>query len=131
MRALVAAGALVLVTGVGLAGCTTSTAGTATPVGSRSAESTASSDSTSHGSSPSSEAETYGAPRVDTPLDAGDILTNPCSALTQEQLVGFGVQRTGEPDIDSQIAKHVGPGCIWSQAEVNSSIRVGWESVIG
>jgi len=123
MRAHTAAAAAVVVAVIGLAGCTTSTTGTALP--SEPSGTTSAPESSTN----TAESDTYGAPRVDTPLDVGDVLANPCSILTQAQLTGFGVRRTGEPDTDSAIATYIGPGCIWHQAEVNSSISVDWQSI--
>ena len=75
----------------------------------------------------STQGETYGAPRVGSPLDATRFLSQPCAVLTQAQLEGFGVSRAGEPDTDSEIARASGPGCLWhARPEVDSTIDVSF-----
>lgn len=114
-------GSVVSVTVAVLAGCTTGVAGTAVP---DSADPTASESTV-----PTSEPDTYGAPRVDDPLDASRFLTDPCAVLTRAQLTGFGVSKPGEPDTDSAIAVHSGPGCVWvAESEVNSVIGASFLS---
>lgn len=129
MRARIVAAVAVSVAAVGLAGCTTSKAGTATP-GSDGPESSAStSTEPSETSVPSSDQNTDGAPRVAHPLDASKILADPCAVLTPAQLAGFGVSRPGRGDTDSEIAKTVGPLCIWSaDTEIPSNIGIAWQS---
>jgi len=79
------------------------------------------------GTSTSTQGETYGAPRVGSPLDAARFLSQPCAVLTQAQLEGFGVSRAGEPDTDSEIARASGPGCLWhARPEVDSTIDVSF-----
>jgi hypothetical protein len=101
-----------------LVGCSTAQEGQ--PIG-------PSNTSTEQTTSPASEDQTYGAPRVSNSLDASRFLTRPCDVLSQTQLTSFGVSRLGKPDTDSQIAKQVGPGCTWNaDPEVNSTIGVGF-----
>lgn len=114
---------------LGLAGCTTSDPGTPTPdpTGSESAASTSTESSESPASS--SEHEKYGAPRVETPLDASRFLADPCAVLTPAQLTGLGVSTPGRGDIDSEVAKTVGPLCTWTaDTEIPSGIGVAWQS---
>ncbi|MPZ84081.1 MAG: DUF3558 domain-containing protein [Actinophytocola sp.] len=126
MNARAYAVVVVCVAALGPAGCTTSDAGTPTP-GPDSSESSA---PTSTGpSEPSSEQDTFGAPRVENPLDASRFLVDPCAVLTPAQLAPFGVSQPGEGDTDSEIAKTVGPLCIWhADPEVDSTISVAWQS---
>ncbi|MGB3339801.1 MAG: DUF3558 family protein [Devosia sp.] len=123
--ALVVIGVVVL----GLAGCTTRDAGTPTSgqVSSRSTAPTGTGPSES--SMPSSEEDTYGAPRVESPLDATKFLADPCAVLTPVQLPTFGVSQPGRGDTEGEIAKTVGPLCIWTaDPEVDSTISVAWQS---
>ncbi|WP_083933546.1 DUF3558 domain-containing protein [Sciscionella marina] len=57
---------------------------------------------TSAESSPSQTKELHGAPHVDKPLDTQKFKTDPCSALTPEQLkslsASLGIGTTGEPE---------------------------------
>lgn len=67
------------------------------------------------------------APRVADPLDATRFLAQPCELLTPTQLATFGVTRPGMPDVDSRLAKQVGPSCLWhADPRTNSSIGVGF-----
>ncbi|MFC4853597.1 DUF3558 domain-containing protein [Actinophytocola glycyrrhizae] len=121
MNARVAVAGLVTFGLMGVAGCTTSTAGTATPRPGDAVTTTDSAESTE----PSSEPE---APRVADPLDATRFLTDPCAVLTPAQLATFKVSRPGKPDTDSEIAKQVGPLCSWrADTEIPSSIGVTWQ----
>lgn len=107
------------------AGCSTNengsptaqpTAGKSTPETEESSESTA-----------PSEDETYGAPRVETPLDATRFLTQPCAVLTQPQLTTFGVSEPGKPTTTGAVAENAGPFCTWNaDPSVNSTIGVGF-----
>lgn len=111
---------------LGLAGCTVSDAGTPTPdpAGSESAA-----PKSTGSSAPSSEPDTYGAPQVENPLDASKVLTDPCAVLTAAQLTSFGVSTPGRGDTESEIAKTVGPLCLWTaDPEVDSTIGVAWQS---
>jgi hypothetical protein len=114
---------------LGLAGCTTSDAGTPKP-GRDSSRSTAPTGTgPSESSAPSSEEDTYGAPRVESPLDATKFLADPCAVLTPAQLPTFGVSQPGRGDTGSEIAKTVGPLCIWTaDPAVDSTISVAWQS---
>jgi Protein of unknown function (DUF3558) len=92
-----------------LTACTTSTTGT---------PSVAPGPTTSSGHGASSSGgpggnDTFGAPRVSVPLDAGRFLSQPCSVLSTAQLSRFNISKPGEPDTDSQVAKASGPGCSW------------------
>ncbi|MGB3339800.1 MAG: DUF3558 domain-containing protein [Devosia sp.] len=111
---------------LGLVGCTTSDAGTPTPEPD-SSESSAPTGTES--SVASSDEDTYGAPRVESPLDASKVLTDPCAVLTPAQLTGFRVNTPGRGDTESEIAKTVGPLCTWTaDTEIPSVIGVAWQS---
>lgn len=111
---------------LGLAGCTTSNAGTPTP---QPGDSESTSTESSESSVPSSEPDTYGAPRVENPLDASRFLADPCSVLTAAQLAAFGVSTPGRPDTEGAIATTVGPLCTWTaDTEIPSTIGVAWQS---
>lgn len=104
-----------------LTACTTSSAGTPTSEPGRPS-------SSSTGSAPSSDSDTYGAPRVENPLDATRFLNDPCSVLTPAQLTTFGVSRPGTGDTESPIAKAAGPICNWhADPGVDSTIGVTWQ----
>lgn len=114
---------------VGLAGCTTSAVGTPTPAPGGSESPAPTSTESSESSVPSSEPETYGAPRVEDPVDASRFLTDPCSVLTPAQLTGFGVSTPGRGDTEGPIATTVGPLCGWTaDTEIPSTIGVAWQS---
>lgn len=126
MNARAKAVVVVCMVGLGLAGCTTSDAGTPTP----GPDSSASSAPTSTGSSaPNSGQDTLEAPRVENPLDASRFLTDPCAALTPDQLATLGVSTPGRGDTESEIAKTVGPLCTWTaDTEIPSVIGITWQS---
>lgn len=92
-----------------LAACTSSTTGTPSVVP---GPTTSSGPGASSSGGPG-ENDTFGAPRVSVPLDAGRFLSQPCSVLTTAQLSRFNISKPGEPDTDSQVAKASGPGCSW------------------
>lgn len=75
---------------------------------------------------PSSEgSDRNGAPSVSDPLDADRYVADPCAALTQEQVAGFGFTGPGTPQTEGAIAEQAGPGCIWQgTAEEVGSIGV-------
>lgn len=76
---------------------------------------------------PQSTPDDHGAPRVDHPLDGARYLTEPCAALSGEQLAGFGVVDPGET---SSAVADVSSHCIWHAVpEVNSTIDVGFIAV--
>lgn len=83
----------------------------------------------SSGSVPSSseESDRNGAPSVSDPLDADRFIADPCAALSQEQVAGFGFTGPGTPQTEGAIAEQAGPGCIW-QGTVDEvgSIGVGY-----
>lgn len=113
---------VVLATGAVLAlgSCTTSDAGAPGPT------TTSATSGPTVSSPPASADNTYGAPRVDHPLDATTFLPNPCTVLTQAQLADFGVTEPGEADTEGPLGKDA-PGCIWhADPEVNSSIDVSF-----
>jgi hypothetical protein len=73
----------------------------------------------------SEESDRNGAPSVSEPLDADRFIADPCAALTQEQVAGFGFTGPGTPQTEGAIADQVGPGCIWQgTAEEVGSIGV-------
>ena len=46
--------------------------------------------------------------------------------LTPAQMKTFGISKPGEPDTDSELAKRVGPGCIWTaDSAVNIDLGAG------
>lgn len=100
MRPVILTSALVMGT-VALAGCSTSTAGAARPAGN--APPTAGSDS---GPGP---ANSYGAPKVTTPLDTTKYQPNPCATLTPAQLQALGITQPGKVTPDP-----AGALCDWS-----------------
>lgn len=70
-----------------------------------------------------------GVPQVGDPLDASAYLTDPCAALSRDQLADLGIDRAGTTDPDSAIARHIGPSCVWhARMEVHSSIMVAFPS---
>lgn len=77
---------------------------------------------------PSTPAPTnrYGAPRVASPLDATTFLTQPCAALTPQQLRDLDMPVQGKPDTDSAVAKHSGPGCGWTNSDLANGIGVSF-----
>lgn len=116
-------GAMVVV--IAVAGCTSARGGSPTAQPGTTGSTNGDADP-STSTSPSND-QTYGAPRVANALDASKFLTEPCAVLSQTQLATFGVSRPGKPDTDSEIAKRVGPDCVWhADPEVNSTIGVGF-----
>lgn len=83
--------ALVLVSG-----CSTSTAGSADPQGAPPPATTTGATTTTGDSGPSSSANTFGAPKVTTPLDTTRFQSTPCSVLTSAQQHGLGITAAGK-----------------------------------
>lgn len=85
------------------------------------------SDDPQHTSDRPSEPATEEAPRVDQPLDAGDLLDRPCVILAQEQLNELGVRGAGVPTTTGAVADSVGPYCSWkTDPALGDSIGVGF-----
>jgi hypothetical protein len=114
--------ATVSVVAVILAGCSAAESGQPTVAPGTGQESGGSQPST-----PPSEDNMYGAPRVSDPLNATRFLARPCDVLTQSQMKTFGISKPGKPDTESEIANRVGPGCTWTaDSAVNSTIGFGF-----
>ncbi len=78
-------------------------------------------------SSEPSEDETYGAPRVDNPLDATGFLSQPCAALSQAQMAELSVTSPGIPTTTGAVAENAGPFCTWhADPALGSTIGVGF-----
>jgi hypothetical protein len=105
-----------------LGGCSKTANGTAVP---EQTTTTKSSDSSTVPSEPSPTND-YGAPKVSVPLDATKYLTQPCAALTPAQLQAFNLPVQGEPDLDSAVAKTVGPSCLWRNSDIASRAGVSF-----
>lgn len=75
---------------------------------------TAAPPDTSSGTAPSTNAQTYGAPRVTNPLDASTYFDRPCSVLTDDQRASLGISKPGRPGTDSDIGHNAGPACSWA-----------------
>jgi hypothetical protein len=110
---------LAVMTLVAMAGCTSTADGIAIPANGQ-IERPAS--STTPGSGPNN----YGAPDVPNPLDATPFMTRPCAALTTEQLQSFNLPLNGEPDLDSSVAKAVGPRCGWLNSQVGEDVGIAF-----
>jgi hypothetical protein len=104
-RVLVATGTAAVIVAV-VVGCTETAAGNPGPT---------SGGGEPSGSGPPSaeEPDRNGAPSVSDPLDADRFIADPCAALTQEQVAGFGFTGPGTPQTEGAIAEQTGPGCIW------------------
>jgi hypothetical protein len=88
--------ALVLVSG-----CSTSTAGSAGPQGNPPpATTTGAAAPTGDNGPSSSSANTFGAPKVTTPLDTTKFQSTPCSVLTSAQQHSFGITAAGKTNPD-------------------------------
>lgn len=101
-------------------GCSTTAAGIAVP---------ATTTSMAEGlptSSVASPTATYGAPKVGAPLDVSRFLTQPCAVLSPSQLRDFNLPSTGKPDLDSAVARNVGPACTWLNSEAGNLVGVNF-----
>lgn len=119
------AAGLVIVVVVTAAGCSTSENGnpTAQPT---TDVSVPDSEESSESSEPS-EDDNYGAPRVDSPLDATGFLSQPCAVLSQAQLAEFSVTSPGIPTTTGAVAENAGPFCTWhADPSLGSTIGVGF-----
>ncbi|MCE7008360.1 DUF3558 domain-containing protein [Kibdelosporangium philippinense] len=74
-------------------------------------------------------ADRYGAPPVRNALDVSKFLAQPCSTLTSSQLSTLNLVPPGAADTTSEIAVHVGPGCIWRNSKINN--RLGLTFMVG
>jgi hypothetical protein len=107
-----------------MAGCADSEAGTPLAGGTTATTGTTSSTTPSGEPSTPASSDRYGAPPVNNPLDATKFLTQPCAALTPQQVQGFNLSAQGKPDTDSAIAKHTGPSCKWGSSDTGEGIDV-------
>jgi hypothetical protein len=116
---------LVAIVVMAAAGCSTEQNGTPTAQPTTGASAPDSEESTE--SSEPSEDDTYGAPRVDSPVDATRFLSQPCAVLSQAQLAEFSVSRQGIPTTTGAVAENAGPFCTWhADPELGSTIGVGF-----
>jgi hypothetical protein len=98
--------------------CTSRANGTPTPH-----STTALSETTTTSSADPSD----GAPGVADPLDATGFLAEPCTVLSQSQLVTFDISPPGIPTTTGAVAEYAGPFCSWHAAtELASTIGVGF-----
>src|SRR6266496_2231728 len=83
-----------------VAGCSDSRAGTAVPDGTATPTVSGTTGSATPSGKPSTPGSTdrHGAPSVADPLDATKFLTQPCAALTPQQLQSFTLPAQGKPD---------------------------------
>lgn len=121
MRLVVVFGALTLL----LAGCSGSEAGTAVP-GPTAGGETSTPGLPSGTANNQGSGDRHGAPQVANPLDATRYLTQPCAALTTQQLQGFDLPVQGRPDTDSAVARNSGPGCTWTNSDIAETVGVGF-----
>jgi hypothetical protein len=79
------------------------------------------------GTSTSTQGETYGAPRVGSPLDAARFLSQPCAVLTQRSWRALeSVERVNRTRT-VRSARASGPGCLWhARPEVDSTIGMSF-----
>lgn len=115
--------AIVALSVVGLAACTTTTAGSPAPRhNAPSADSTGQASSSTE-ESPEDDLPSDGAPKVESPLDAGEFEQNPCGALTSAQTQELRLDPTGEPADDG-----FGKGCGWRNSETGGSVYLSFLS---
>jgi hypothetical protein len=87
---------------------------------------------TSGGSQPTGSTSTSnpggsgGAPKVDEPLDASRLISQPCLALAPDQLQALQLPAQGKPDTDSETAKSAGPSCSWFDRDAGYGVDVGF-----
>lgn len=98
-----------------VAGCTTTSAGNATPVGTA----PSSPESASSEVAPADELPTDGAPAVDDPLDTSAFQRDPCRALSRQQSEELNVGTAGKPN-DGPLGK----GCEWSNQNTRGKTMV-------
>lgn len=110
-----------------VAGCSSGDGGSETLAPATAATASGSGSSDPSSGSDGSRTE-HGAPKVSDPLDASKYLTQPCSVLTTAQAQSFSQSNPGEPDVDSALARGVGPGCDWGGETLNEEFRVGFLS---
>lgn len=100
--------AVTLVTVV--AGCADKEAGTAT---SATTPTDSAGPNTRSGEPSGPPPDGSGAPKVEVPLDATRVLSQPCAALSPAQLKAFNITKPGTPHLDGAS----GPGCDWRTDE--------------
>jgi hypothetical protein len=91
-----------------VAGCSQTTAGTATP----------SAEAPSGGQAGPDQ-------RIADPLDPSAYEAKPCDALPSDALNQWGYTGAGAPDLDSAATKLGGPGCTWTQSGNGRQITFG------
>jgi hypothetical protein len=109
-----------IVMAAAVAGCSSTAAGVAVPA------TTMSNPTSSSAPAEASSTTTHGAPRVNRPLDVSRFLTKPCDLLSPPQLGELNLPSAGTPDLDSAIAKNVGPGCTWSNSVAGNLVGVSF-----
>jgi hypothetical protein len=80
---------------------------------------------TSITSSTDTSTNRYGAPKVRVPLDATRFLSNPCAALTEQQLPGLNVNPPGNKGTNA-VPNASGPGCVWSRSSAVNFLGVAF-----
>jgi hypothetical protein len=121
-RIVVILGSVVVL--LALAGCSTSKAGT--PVATDPPGGTTGPNRSSGATSGSGSSNRHGAPQVAQPLDASKFLTQPCAALTAQQLRNFTLPVQGKADTDSAIAKSTGPSCEWINSDTATGVGLSF-----
>src|SRR5262245_11443213 len=107
-----------------MAGCSDKQSGTAQPA-------TTTGDATSAGRTTTTSTSNGGAPEIKNPLDASKYIAQPCALLPASTLKDLNIGRPGKPDTDSELAKTVGPTCIWNSDDQPASKSYGIGLVTG
>lgn len=102
-----------------VAGCTTSTAGTAEPTPVTSSETSETSEDQPAPTSSEGGGPTVGAPAVDRPLDVERFQEEPCDALTAAQLARLALDPTGRPGQEV-----LGRSCDWRHPDGRGSVQL-------
>jgi len=105
-----------------LAGCTTTSPGTAVPApDATGTESTSNPAPTSDENPSGDELPSDGAPKVDNAIDTTRFQEDPCLTLTSQQAQQLAVPFPGKPDSTA-----VGNGCRWRNADTNGSVGINF-----
>ncbi|MGB3441835.1 MAG: DUF3558 domain-containing protein [Actinophytocola sp.] len=115
--------AIIAVSAIGLAACTTTAAGNPIPDQVKSGHAPTSEPPSTDENPPGDELPSDGAPKVENPLDVSHFEQNPCDALTPQQANTLNVEATG-----TRADTNFGNGCMWRNPETGGSAIISFLS---
>lgn len=115
--------AVIALSTIGLAACTTTAEGNPIPDQVNSTEASTPDDPSTNDDPPPDDLPSDGAPKVENPIDATHFEQNPCDALTRTQANTLNVDPTG-----TRADTSFGNGCLWRNPETGGSALISFLS---